>query len=200
MSVGSGFSLTLMVNHACNLRCTYCYTGTKFHSPMPAEVGNAAIDRALNSLPSGGWLDLGFFGGEPLLDAPRILDWMKYARDAAAVSRHRLGLRSRFGTRVSVSFHFALSLVPAFGPFARSTFGRQISTTHSLSRLPGTMLARGAATGTSFSTRICSIAVCSNSFVSLRCSMFASSANTTIVGTFRPLIRSTRQLKICSAR
>lgn len=91
MSVGSGFSLTLMVNHACNLRCTYCYTGTKFHSPMPAEVGNAAIDRALNSMPSGGWLDLGFFGGEPLLEAPRILDWMKYARDAAAASRHRLG-------------------------------------------------------------------------------------------------------------
>lgn len=90
MSAGKRFSLTLMVNHACNLRCSYCYTGTKFHSPMSLEIGETAIDRALATLPLGGRLDLGFFGGEPLLEATNILNWMRYAREAAAKSNHRL--------------------------------------------------------------------------------------------------------------
>lgn len=91
MSAGKGFSLTLMVNHACNLRCTYCYTGAKFHSPMPLAIGETAIDRALATIQEGGRLDLGFFGGEPLFEAKNILHWMRYAREAAAKSNHRLG-------------------------------------------------------------------------------------------------------------
>jgi uncharacterized protein len=78
------FGLTLMVNHACNLRCTYCYTGAKFSSPMARETGEAAIGRALCSLAPGGRLGLGFFGGEPLLEAGHILEWMVHARAAAA--------------------------------------------------------------------------------------------------------------------
>ena len=77
------FSLTLMVNHACNLRCTYCYTGAKFSAPMDWTIGVVAIDRALRSLGPGGRLALGFFGGEPLLEAGRILDWMDHARNQA---------------------------------------------------------------------------------------------------------------------
>jgi uncharacterized protein len=74
------FGLTLVVNHACNLRCAYCYTGAKFHSPMALDTGIKAIQRALNSLVPGGSLDLGFFGGEPLLEAARITKWMAYAQ------------------------------------------------------------------------------------------------------------------------
>ena len=85
------FGLTLMVNHACNLRCTYCYTGAKFSSPMARETGVAAIDRAFNSLAPGGDLDLSF-GGEPLLESGRILDWMTHARTRARDS----GKRARF--------------------------------------------------------------------------------------------------------
>jgi uncharacterized protein len=73
-----------MVNHACNLRCTYCYTGAKFSSPMPLGVGMAAIRRAFGSLVNGGRLDLGFFGGEPLLEPRRILEWMRFARSCSA--------------------------------------------------------------------------------------------------------------------
>jgi uncharacterized protein len=78
------FELTLMVNHACNLRCTYCYTGAKIRRPMPFPTGKAAIDRAVASLAPGGELQFGFFGGEPLLEADSILDWIEYGQSAAA--------------------------------------------------------------------------------------------------------------------
>ena len=96
------FSLTLMVNHACNLRCTYCYTGAKFSSPMNWTIGVVAIDRALRSLGPGGRLGLGFFGGEPLLEAGRILDWMEHARTQAMAG----------GTQVRFSMTTNGTLVP----------------------------------------------------------------------------------------
>ena len=84
------FGLTLMVNHACNLRCVYCYTGAKFHSAMSREIGGAAIRRAFHSLAPGGCLTLGFFGGEPLIEAIRISHWMTYARELARSSEKRV--------------------------------------------------------------------------------------------------------------
>jgi len=78
------FELTLMVNHACNLRCNYCYTGAKIHRPMPSLIGKIAIDRSIASLHPGGQLQLGFFGGEPLLEADCILEWVDYAQSSAA--------------------------------------------------------------------------------------------------------------------
>lgn len=86
------FGLCLVVNHACNLRCDYCYTGTKFSSAMPWETGVAAISRAFSSLLPAGQLELGFFGGEPLLECARIEKWMDYSRTAA----HQAGKRVRF--------------------------------------------------------------------------------------------------------
>jgi uncharacterized protein len=86
------FGLTLMLTHACNLRCTYCYTGAKFHRAMPLAIATAAIDRALNSLLRGGRLELGFFGGEPLLEAGLIETLINYARARAG----RRGLRVSF--------------------------------------------------------------------------------------------------------
>jgi uncharacterized protein len=77
------FGLTLMVNHQCNLRCSYCYTGAKFSFPMPKEIATTAINRALASLAPAGHLNLSFFGGEPLLESVRILEWMDFARTRA---------------------------------------------------------------------------------------------------------------------
>lgn len=74
------FGLVLMVNHACNLRCSYCYTGAKFGRPMPEEVGRKCIDRAARSVVPRGALELGFFGGEPLLEADLISNLIQYAR------------------------------------------------------------------------------------------------------------------------
>lgn len=80
------FGLTLVVNHACNLRCSYCYTGAKFSAPMDHGTGVTAIERGFRSLIPRGHLDIGFFGGEPLLESPRILDWMTHARASGAKS------------------------------------------------------------------------------------------------------------------
>lgn len=75
------FSLTLMLTHACNLRCTYCYTGSKVKRAMSERVAKAAVDRAINSVAPGGLLELGFFGGEPLIEARLITSIMAYARE-----------------------------------------------------------------------------------------------------------------------
>ncbi len=57
------FGLVLCVTHGCNMRCRYCYAGTKRAEVMPEGFGRKAIDRAVASIEPGGTLDLGFFGG-----------------------------------------------------------------------------------------------------------------------------------------
>lgn len=86
------FHLILMVNHACNLRCAYCYTGRKFHRPMPRRMGRRAIARAFRTIRPGGQLELGFFGGEPLLEAEAILDWVQFAETCADRQKKHLRL------------------------------------------------------------------------------------------------------------
>ncbi|MHC4914515.1 MAG: radical SAM protein [Planctomycetota bacterium] len=73
-------SLTLAVTRECNLRCSYCYAGRPAARTMPESVGRGAIERALASLRPGGELDLGFFGGEPLLVPGLIRSLAGYAR------------------------------------------------------------------------------------------------------------------------
>jgi uncharacterized protein len=79
-----------MVTHACNLRCTYCYAGAKSARAMPDDVATKAIDRALASVEQGGVLELGFFGGEPLLEAALISRLLGYARERARARRVKL--------------------------------------------------------------------------------------------------------------
>ena len=84
------FGLTLMVTHACNMRCTYCYVGTKYPRSMPPEIGMCAIDRALASLEPGGTRELGFFGGEPTLEAALVLGLMDYAESRTIATGKRV--------------------------------------------------------------------------------------------------------------
>jgi uncharacterized protein len=78
------FCLVLMVTRACNMRCSYCYVGRKSARVMDEAVGRRAIDKAIASLTPGGTLELGFFGGEPMLEAERVLALVLYARRRAA--------------------------------------------------------------------------------------------------------------------
>ncbi|MEK6247057.1 MAG: radical SAM protein [Planctomycetales bacterium] len=73
-----------MVNHACNLRCTYCYTGAKFHQPLPTEFALHGIRRAVQSVLPGGRIEMGFFGGEPLMEADLVWAASQTARQEAA--------------------------------------------------------------------------------------------------------------------
>ena len=47
---------------------------------MPLEIGFVAIRRAARSLRPGGMLELGFFGGEPLLEAEAIARWIDFTQ------------------------------------------------------------------------------------------------------------------------
>jgi len=77
------FGLTLAVTGDCNLRCSYCYAGAKSPRVMPEELGRLAIDRAAASVAPGGRLELGFFGGEPLLESALVLRLAAHARERA---------------------------------------------------------------------------------------------------------------------
>ena len=95
------YGLVLMVTHACNLRCTYCYAGRKSASTMPPDIGRRAIERAIASTEPGGTFELGFFGGEPLLEAGLIAELIAHAEQVAA--RARIGVSLSATTNGTVS-------------------------------------------------------------------------------------------------
>ena len=74
------FHLVLMLTHACNLPCTYCYNGHASSGNMSLDLARRSIDRAVASLDRGGTLELAFFGGEPLLRPDRLNALIDYAR------------------------------------------------------------------------------------------------------------------------
>jgi len=85
--------LCLVLDHACNLRCTYCYAGQKLPRPMSQQTVRQAIDFALRRDSAG--LILSFFGGEPLLHVDLMQTAATYARSqlAQACPTARLALR-----------------------------------------------------------------------------------------------------------
>ncbi len=72
--------VTLFLNHACNLDCTYCYNGKKFHRPLSMSHIRKAIDLAFTC----GDVRISFFGGEPLMEFERIRAAVTYARQREA--------------------------------------------------------------------------------------------------------------------
>jgi len=62
---------TLLVTQQCNLRCSYCYID-KRNAQMSLEVAKKAIDFIFSNSPAENHVDIGFFGGEPLLEFERI--------------------------------------------------------------------------------------------------------------------------------
>jgi uncharacterized protein len=59
---------------------------------MTQEVGERAIVRSINSVEDGGFLELGFFGGEPFLASKRIILLTSFAREEAARSGINLAI------------------------------------------------------------------------------------------------------------
>jgi len=77
--------LTLSFDHACNLRCSYCYGGRKLKRPMSASTMKHAVDLALADGPSD--LGVSFFGGEPLLHPALVEETIAYVEATAARRR-----------------------------------------------------------------------------------------------------------------
>ena len=77
-------ALCLNVSHKCNMACTYCFTAKNFSSDaeklMSVDVGAQAIDFLIAQSGGQKYLDVDFFGGEPLLNWEVVKDIVAYAR------------------------------------------------------------------------------------------------------------------------
>ncbi|MBE7463988.1 MAG: radical SAM protein [Planctomycetes bacterium] len=82
--------LTLVLTHACNLGCPYCYAGRKFGKRMPKELGERALDQAFAKLQPGEEIQVGYFGGEPLLAWDLLQHFHLYAEGLARAKNVKL--------------------------------------------------------------------------------------------------------------
>jgi uncharacterized protein len=62
---------TLCVTLRCNLACAYCYVG-KNHATMSLATSRRALDFIFRHAPPNSSIEIGFFGGEPLLEFPLV--------------------------------------------------------------------------------------------------------------------------------
>ena len=77
-------ALCMNVSHLCNMRCIYCFAGSGEYSGgglMPLETGKRAIDFLVDNSGGSKYLDVDFFGGEPLLNWNVIKGIVNYARE-----------------------------------------------------------------------------------------------------------------------
>lgn len=92
--------VTLVLTHECNLACSYCYTGEKFRRDMDWETAERSIDLAFREYrPRVPWatqddtpIDIGFFGGEPLICWDMLVRAAEAARARAARDGRKLRL------------------------------------------------------------------------------------------------------------
>ncbi|WP_068502419.1 Cys-rich peptide radical SAM maturase CcpM [Paenibacillus kribbensis] len=80
------YTMALQLTQNCNLRCKYCvYSGsytnrTHTNKRMSREVAFKAIDFLILHSADSSTINLGFYGGEPLLEFPLIRDCIEYAK------------------------------------------------------------------------------------------------------------------------
>lgn len=84
---GGLLDVGLVLTHACNLACVYCYTGEKKRVRMSEEMAERALafafDRAASTASR---LQIELFGGEPLIERALVLHLARTARARAAAS------------------------------------------------------------------------------------------------------------------
>lgn len=82
---GGLLDVGLVLTHACNLACSYCYTGEKKRVRMSADLAERALTFAFDrAVATDSRLQLEFFGGEPLLERELLLSTAASARARAA--------------------------------------------------------------------------------------------------------------------
>lgn len=91
--------VALVLTHACNLDCTYCYMGAHVGRSMPARVAERALAWAFAQERD---VDLSFFGGEPLLEWGLLVACARRARELADQRAVHLRLQvTTNGTRLT---------------------------------------------------------------------------------------------------
>ncbi len=78
-------AMCLHVAHDCNLRCKYCFASTgSFHGQrllMPLEVGKKALDLLVARSGGRKFLEVDFFGGDPMLNFKVVKELVAYGRE-----------------------------------------------------------------------------------------------------------------------
>jgi uncharacterized protein len=82
---------TLFLTQRCNLACDYCYVG-RTSASMTLEVAKGIVDFALRNTPRSEDVDLGFFGGEPLLEFRLLEAITSYVESRPGHDPHRVKL------------------------------------------------------------------------------------------------------------
>ena len=88
---GSIEMLTLQVTQQCNLRCQYCpYSGSYYNrkhssASMNIEIAKKAVDFYIRHSFDRHELNIGFYGGEPLIQYDLIEEVVDYVRDRKSV-------------------------------------------------------------------------------------------------------------------
>lgn len=83
-SAGVIKAMCLNVAHDCNLRCRYCFAGTgAFHGErglMSAQTGKRALEFLIEHSGDRKYLEVDFFGGEPLINTDALREIVIYGR------------------------------------------------------------------------------------------------------------------------
>jgi uncharacterized protein len=149
---------TICVTQRCNLRCEYCYVG-KSDVAMSSDVARRIVHFAYDHTPPEERIEIGFFGGEPLLEFHRIRDIVDRVEDHPEFTPERVDMTVvSNGTVFSDEIaHFLLEHAIAYGvscdgpPLVHDRFrrfidgrgsGRVVTETlkHAVAAMPGTMV------------------------------------------------------------
>lgn len=80
-------AMCLHLSHDCNLRCEYCFAGQGEYggdrTMLDSETGKRAIDFLIEASGPRHNLDIDFFGGEPLMNWPVVVELTHYAERRA---------------------------------------------------------------------------------------------------------------------
>ena len=101
---------TLVLTHACNLACTYCYAGRKSPRQMPLETGQRALRWIFERLTGQAAretdtktkpkIQVGYFGGEPLLAWNLLCRLQVFTEELAA--QHEIELTTTATTNATL--------------------------------------------------------------------------------------------------
>lgn len=70
--------IVLIITQSCNLDCTYCYEQCKSNKKMSFEMAKSIIDEELKKYGETHSITIEFFGGEPFMNFPLIVDVCEY--------------------------------------------------------------------------------------------------------------------------
>lgn len=101
--------LTLFVDHQCNLRCSYCYTGEKFTRPMSRDTMERAVALALAGQPER--LGVSFFGGEPLVHFDFVRDTVEHVEQTVRAMAAPIPIRFFMNTNATLIDDAAIELM-----------------------------------------------------------------------------------------